>query len=197
MISTMNDEKLRTHESMKRKLVSGDREFVITKFLMPERLDEMGVLRVLAWKDEQGISQDFFAKGSWIDSEDQVAHHWVITQGDRMVAAARLSIHSEYASVPHADLFDESEVRQFGDGPYASFNRLVVAPEFRGLGFSAVLDLERINFARTSGARLVIAQPIETRIQPLEELGFKYLGKIKPLYQMPERQIYFMIKVLH
>ncbi|MCE6990064.1 GNAT family N-acetyltransferase [Dyadobacter sp. CY323] len=172
----------------------GNSEFLLTKLDYPERLDEMGALRVLAWKDEQGISHDFFSHKSWLDEDDLRAHHWVISHNKVIVAAARLSFHKEYSSVPHADLFDESLIAKYGTGPYASLNRLVVAPEYRGKGFSTLLDEARINYAATNGAKMIIAQPVASRIKSLEELGFLYLGKIKPLYQMPERQIYFMIK---
>ncbi|WP_031528063.1 GNAT family N-acetyltransferase [Dyadobacter crusticola] len=171
-------------------------EFLLTKLDYPERLDEMGALRVLAWKNEKGISQDFFSHKAWLDDEDLLAHHWIITHEKTIVAAARLSFHKDYSTVPHANLFDEALLGEYAQGPFASLNRLVVAPGYRGNGFSSILDETRIEFARAQGARAIIAQPVESRIKPLEELGFIYLGKIKPLFQMPERQIYFMIKEL-
>ncbi|NIJ53947.1 GNAT family N-acetyltransferase [Dyadobacter arcticus] len=173
-----------------------DAEFLLVKLDYPERLDEMGALRVLAWKEEQGISPDFFSHKAWLDEDDLRAHHWVIIHNKEIVAAARLSFHKEYSSVPHADLFDASLLDGFCKGPYASLNRLVVAPQYRGNGFSALLDEARINFAAEQGIKMIIAQPVESRIKPLEDLGFIYLGKIRPLFQMPERQIYFMIKEL-
>ncbi|WP_215233371.1 GNAT family N-acetyltransferase [Dyadobacter linearis] len=181
---------------MKSKFEIENSEFLLTKLDYPERLDEMGALRVAAWKEEQGISKDFFSHKLWLDDEDLLAHHWVITHNKVIVAAARMSFHQEYSSVPHANLFDETLLGQFAEGPFASLNRLVVLPGFRGKGFSGVLDQARIQFAQSQGARSIIAQPIASRIKPLEDLGFVYLGKIKPLYQMPERQIYFMIKDL-
>jgi len=171
-------------------------EFLLMKLDYPERLDEMGALRVLAWKDEQGVSQDFFSHKAWLDEQDLLAHHWVILHKKEIVAAARMSFHNEYSSIPHADLFDGSILEGFGQGPYASLNRLVVAPGYRGNGFSTLLDEARINYAATHGIKVIIAQPVASRIKPLEDLGFLYLGKIRPLYQMPERQIYFMIKDL-
>ena len=179
---------------MKKWLEIGKEEFLLTRLDHPDRLDEMGALRVVAWKEEQGISQDFFSHNAWIDDDDQKAHHWIITKDNVIVAAARMSFHREYHTVPHADLFDENELGNFNSGPFASLNRLVVAPEYRGNGFSAVLDEARIRYAEENGAKLIIAQPIASRIKPLEDLGFIYIGKIRPLFQMPERQIYFMIK---
>jgi GNAT superfamily N-acetyltransferase len=181
---------------MKTRFEVRNAEFLLTKLDYPERLDEMGALRVMAWKDEKGINQDFFSHKAWLDDEDLLAHHWVITHNKVIVAAARMSFHQDYSSVPHANLFEESLLGNYARGPFASLNRLVVAPGYRGNGFSAILDEARIDFARKQGARSIVAQPVESRIKPLEDLGFIYLGKIEPLYQMPERQIYFMIKEL-
>lgn len=185
-----------TPKIMKEWPSTGTSAFLLTKLEHPERLAEMGALRVAAWKEEQGISQDFFANAAWIDDDDQKAHHWIITKDNIIVAAARMSFHKEYKTVPHADLFDENELGNLNAGPFASLNRLVVAPAFRGHGFSAWLDKARINYAEANGVKLIIAQPIASRIKPLEDLGFIYIGKIRPLYQMPDRQIYFMIKEL-
>lgn len=171
--------------------------YVLTKLDHAERLDEMGALRVSAWKDEQGISKEFFSHRAWLDGDDLVAHHWIITHHEVIVAAARMTFHKEYSSVPHSDLFDEALLGDYRTGPFASINRLVVAPDYRGNGFSAILDEARIRFAEEQGMRVIIAQPVASRIKPLEDLGFMYIGKIRPLYQMPERQIYFMIKELN
>ncbi|WP_414617519.1 GNAT family N-acetyltransferase [Dyadobacter sp. 32] len=179
---------------MEKCLEIGNEKFLLTRLDSPERLDEMGALRVLAWKDEQGISKDFFAQNAWIDSDDQRAFHWIISKDNVIVAAARLSFHNEYNTVPHADLFDENALGTFNTGPFASLNRLVVAPSYRGYNFSSVLDKARLSFAEEHGAKVIIAQPIASRIKPLEDLGFICIGKIRPLFQMPERQIYFMVK---
>ncbi|OJV14539.1 MAG: hypothetical protein BGO21_17620 [Dyadobacter sp. 50-39] len=170
--------------------------FVLTRLDHPERLDEMGALRIAAWKDEQGISKEFFSRTAWLDGDDLIAHHWIITHEDEIVAAARMTFHKEYSSVPHSDLYDEALLAKYGGGPFASLNRLVVAPGFRGNGFSTILDEARIQYAGEHGIRMIIAQPVASRIKPLEDLGFVYLGKIRSLYQMPDRQIYFMIKRL-
>jgi GNAT superfamily N-acetyltransferase len=194
MMLTKERTNKRTPLTMEKWFENGKEEFLLTRLDHADRLEEMGALRVVAWKEEQGISKDFFSHDAWIDDDDQKAHHWIITKDNVIVAAARMSFHKEYHTVPHADLFDESELGRFNTGPFASLNRLVVAPQFRGKGFSSVLDEARIQFAEENGAKLIIAQPIASRIKPLEDLGFIYIGKIRPLFQMPERQIYFMVK---
>jgi GNAT superfamily N-acetyltransferase len=181
---------------MNNRFLSDGEAFELTRLEHHERLDEMGALRVVAWKEEQGISEGFFSNAAWIDDDDQIAHHWIITKDNVIVAAARMSFHKEYHTVPHADLFDEERLGAYNKGPFASLNRLVVAPDYRGKGFSSILDHARIDYAEEHGASLIIAQPVATRIQPLERLGFVYIGKIRPLYQMPGRQIYFMVKQL-
>ncbi|WP_234646734.1 GNAT family N-acetyltransferase [Dyadobacter sp. CY356] len=173
-----------------------DEEFRLSKISYPDKIDEMGALRVHAWKHEQGISQQFFSNSTWIDEFDENAHHWIITVKGHIVASARMSFHESYASIPHSELFDEKELGIYNHGPFASINRLVVDPDYRGKGFSSVLDEARVDFARQQGIKVIIAQPIESRIRSLEELGFLLIGKIKPLYQMPERQLYFMVNDL-
>lgn len=196
MILELTREPANTPLLMETRLEIRNSEFLLTKLDHPERLDEMGALRVSAWKDEQGISKEFFSHQSWLDGDDLVAHHWIITHDNEIVAAARMTFHKEYGSVPHSDLFDEELLGAHRNGPFASINRLVVAPGYRGNGFSTILDEARIHFAEEQGMRVIIAQPVASRIKPLEDLGFVYLGKIRPLYQMPGRQIYFMIKEL-
>lgn len=181
---------------METRLEIKNSKFSLSRLDHPERLDEMGALRIAAWKDEQGVSKEFFSHSAWLDGDDLTAHHWIITHDDEIVAAARMTFHEQYSSVPHSDLFDEALIEGYGGGPFASLNRLVVAPGYRGNGFSTILDEARIRYAEEHGIRLIIAQPVASRIKPLEDLGFVYLGKIRSLYQMPERQIYFMIKQL-
>jgi GNAT superfamily N-acetyltransferase len=62
--------------------------------------------------------------------------------------------------------------------PIASFNRLVVAPRFRGLGLSRRLDIVRLKVAEEMGCRsAVVATPTgEKRIRQLESLGFVVVG---------------------
>jgi len=173
-----------------------DEEFTLSKISYPDKIEEMGALRVQAWKQEQGVSKTFFSNNAWIDEYDQNAHHWIITQAGNIVASARMSFHDTYASVPHSELFDEQELGIYNHGPFASLNRLVVDKRFRGKGFSGILDNARIEFAKSQGIQVIIAQPIESRINSLQDLGFILIGKIKPLLQMPDRQLYFMINEL-
>lgn len=173
-----------------------EEEFVITKISYPDRIDEMGALRVKAWKHEQGISQQFFSRNTWIDDYDKVAHHWVITVHGKIVASARMSFHEHYSDIPHAELFDEHDLGDYHEAPFASINRLVVDPDFRGKGFSSILDQIRVEYAHEQHIKVMIAQPVESRIKHLELLGFRLLGKAKPLSQMPERQLYVMINEL-
>ncbi|CAG4998411.1 hypothetical protein DYBT9275_01995 [Dyadobacter sp. CECT 9275] len=196
MIKTFKNPSGIKNGEMDQRIIINNQEFLLTKLDHPERIDEMGALRVQAWKEENGISKSFFANATWIDDDDVRAHHWIITLDGMIVAAARMSFHDCYATVPHSDLFDEAELGAHNTPPFASLNRLVVAPEHRGKGFSGLLDNARIAFAKESGIKVIIAQPIASRIEPLEKLGFSYIGKIRPLYQMPDRQIYFMIMEL-
>lgn len=79
----------------------------------------------------------------WLDEHDEHASHWACFISRRLVGAARLCVHASLRVVPHARLFDELLP---SEGPYASINRLVVAPEARGLGVARHLDDVRLAF---------------------------------------------------
>lgn len=170
--------------------------FMLRKISYPEKIDEMGALRIQAWKEEPGINREFFSNKTWIDEFDKNAHHWVISVEGNIVASARMTFHETYAMIPHAELFEEWKLGMYNHGPFASFNRLVVDPNYRGRGLSAILDRVRVEFARSQHIKVILAQPIESRIKPLEDLGFLLIGKIGPLFQMPGRQLYFMVNEL-
>ena len=61
--------------------------------------------------------------------------------------------------------------------PIPSFNRLVTHPEFRGRGFSRMLDEVRLGAARLMGCRCVIGTADgQARLTQLREFGFQVVG---------------------
>ncbi|RYE38173.1 MAG: hypothetical protein EOP21_12665, partial [Hyphomicrobiales bacterium] len=65
-------------------------KYCLEKVTYPNRMDEIGVLRVRAWINEPGANPLFFSKRTWIEPLDQTAYHWVITRNGVVVAAARM-----------------------------------------------------------------------------------------------------------
>lgn len=161
--------------------------------------DLIGELRIRAWKNEYGIDRAFFAQEKWIDEIDDHpdVHHWIAVSGERIAAAGRLSVHRFIDDVPYADFLDSKTLASLGAPPIASINRLVVDPDFRGLGLARRLDSERIQFAGNGLASVITAQPMEERVHALTMLGFEMITRIHSPFQIPGRRIYFMIKKLH
>ena len=181
---------------MNQHLLLHGQTFILSKISYPEHIDEMGALRIEAWKTEQGISQSFFSKNFWIDEQDQNAHHWMITKDGKVVASARLSIHHDYDSVPHSELFSEKDLGIHNVPPFASINRLVVDPAQRGMGLATILDRVRIVYALSQNVNAIIAQPIESRVEALKRLDFNVLGRLRAPIQFPDMNIFFMIREL-
>ncbi|WP_373514741.1 GNAT family N-acetyltransferase, partial [Persicitalea sp.] len=118
----------------------------------PERILDIGKFRIEGWRNEKGVDPDFFAQKTWLDELDKKAKHWIVTDGEEIVAAARLSLHDSLDDVPYADMLTPEHQRHFESRKLASLNRLVVAPEYRGHGLSGQLDAIRIESAKALGA---------------------------------------------
>ena len=161
--------------------------------LFPDRMDEIGALRVLAWRNEPGADQAFFSKLSWIEPLDETAFHWVIREKDRVVAAARMSIHEAIDAVPYAELLPAPCRAALAGQTIASFNRLVVDPQFRGLGLSTRLDQLRIQTAaRYQADRIVTSTQLEFRLKSLLKLGFSPLCELQNVPERPGWPLFFM-----
>jgi len=145
-------------------------------------LAEIGRLRVRAWSTETAAAE---AMGSWLDEFDGAAAHWVVFDGGKLVAAARLSIHLDLAKVPDAESY-EGVFREPPVGPIASLNRLVVDPSARGLGLSKRLDLVRLQAAEAYGCRSAILSTASGphRVRQLIGWGFEAVG-CGPRFQKP------------
>jgi GNAT superfamily N-acetyltransferase len=143
----------------------------------PADLEEIYALRVAAWRARVESFPDI---GQWIDAHDTIAAHWAVRDGERIVAAARLSVHDSLADVPNAEIFEGVFLGSL-DGPIASFNRLVVAAPHRGKGCSDALDRVRINYARDMRCRHAIGETFSAkRVAQLGALGFQAVGSARP-----------------
>jgi GNAT superfamily N-acetyltransferase len=163
----------------------------------PNRIMDIGRFRIKAWRNEKGVNPIFFSKDVWIDKVDQHAYHWIITKNEEIVASARLSIHESLVDVPYAELLNTEHVKPFQNCCLASINRLVVLPEYRGLGLSSLLDKTRIERAIQQKAALMIAFPQLIRLDSLKRKGFELVGQLENIPEMPERPFFLMLKKLN
>lgn len=137
-------------------------------------LASIGRLRVRAWKARQPTFPDI---PEWTDGFDAIARHWVIMAGDRLIAAARMTVHRNISEVPNAEIFKNAFSVGL-PGPVASINRLVVDPNFAGKGLSRLLDDARIADARARDCASIIGETFAntSRVGALEALGFEVVG---------------------
>lgn len=139
-----------------------------------ELLAEVFKLRVRAWAARTSA----FPPGleSWSDTFDAIAHHFVIVDADRPVAAARLTIHSVPAEAPDGELYDKVSPAD-APAPLAAISRLVVCQHHASAGLSSLLDDVRLRRARELGCKSVLVAngASDARIVQLEALGFRSL----------------------
>ncbi len=134
----------------------------------------MSHLRSQCWA--QAPSQSTIdASLNWIDGhETHSVHYLVETLSGRLVASARVCVHTVVAEIPDYQQF--SHLHLNCHEPIASINRLVIHPEYRGRAISRYLDEVRVGEARTLGAKSVLGQAAPWRVKQLASLGFKTVG---------------------
>ncbi|WP_338875564.1 GNAT family N-acetyltransferase [Spirosoma sp. SC4-14] len=167
-------------------------QYCLTKVSFPDFIHEIGALRIRAWRSEPGIDPVFFARNTWIETQDQLAHHWIIRDKNQIVAAARLSIHEALETVPYAALLPAEYDKRYEGKRIASINRLVVDPDYRGRGFARMLDQARLDLAINENIDILLAQPQLSRLTTLSKLGFSYVCELPSTPEMPERPLFFM-----
>ncbi|GAB4029238.1 hypothetical protein GCM10028809_19190 [Spirosoma gilvum] len=169
-----------------------DESYILTEVAFPNRIAEIGALRIRAWSSEPGIDPIFFSQRIWIDALDHEAHHWIVTLNNKIVASARMSFHNSLDNVPYASLLPAEYCSRYENRSLVSINRLVVDPQFRGRGLAKVLDNVRLTMAIDKGVDVILAQPQLSRLAALDKLGFSYLCELPPTPELPGRPLFFM-----
>jgi len=126
-------------------------------------------LRFEVWREEAELTNEVQAQGQITDAHDGHARHWAAFDGEEIVAAARMCIHTLQEESPDAPMFRGTQL----PAPIATINRLVVTKRWRRLGVARQLDLCRIQAARENGAACVVLSAFDWRINSLQALGFK------------------------
>jgi GNAT superfamily N-acetyltransferase len=140
-------------------------------------LKEIYRLRVKAWRTRIAIPDDVSV---WCDRFDTTARHWVFLDGERPVAAARLTVSTRLDEVPDAEVYKDVLPDNL-PGPIASLTRLVVDPEYRGRGLARRMDVIRVSEARVLGcAHAIVAAHEISRMKQLQSLGFSAHAPVHP-----------------
>ncbi|NEO85935.1 MAG: GNAT family N-acetyltransferase [Spirulina sp. SIO3F2] len=157
-------------------------------------LQNIGELRIRAWSS---VVPDAAQLTCWLDNYDATARHWAVFDGEKLIAAARMSIHAHLHEVPEPEVYVGCFPRPL-PAPIASFNRLVVDIDYRRRGIAKTLDTLRLEAARHAHcASIVLATPSGLyRVRSLESLGFQCVGSGAP-YQGPLFYVGLESKVLY
>lgn len=170
-------------------------DFNYYRIFYPEKIEEIGKLRIECWKAslaENEIEETLLKSSIWIDEFDINAFHWIVQYQNILAGAARLSFHLEFKNMPWYYTMNDYDFNYL-KFPIASINRLVVKPDFRRKGIAKKLDNLRIEMAKELGATAIIAQPAPNRIKSLTNLGFEYCGKINRTKELPGVDFSLMI----
>jgi hypothetical protein len=139
----------------------------------PDRLGELFALRASVWI-EAGADAAAFPDGVWTDPLDEKRQHWVVLDGDRIVAGASLSLH------PHLEDVGEPEaywmIEPPDSGLIAAPGRVVVASSHARRGLAQALLDRQDAASRAAGAVLAVRQASPAMRPLLERRGWTFRG---------------------
>lgn len=144
---------------------------------IPSIIRDIGKLRASVWFEEGHLSPCVCPNGVWLDELDELdsrGNHWAAFDGNRIVAAARLTLHHSLEDMPQSDEFSPYDL-EIGL-PYAFMSRLVVEKAYRGRGLARRLDGLRLREAALKGAKAVLVLATPCRVKTLQKQGVVHFG---------------------
>jgi hypothetical protein len=157
-------------------------------------LETIAKLRVQAWSANGELPSFIANQDIRNDEHERHGIHLVVMSDGCPVAAAKTCIHQTPQECPEPESLLGYEDQLVP--PIATFNRLVVHPDFRRLGFSLLLTKQRIAIAREKkcGSIVVVAER-PSRMRQLEDLGFNRLGPTKIRYVSFAESILYLLRM--
>lgn len=145
------------------------------------RLQEIYDLRVTAYENSPKsiyVNKEIFPQGLFdhLDDRDQT-FHWIVQDGNNIIAAARLAIIDDLKEIKDLDeALDKYEIPK--DRPFAYYSRLVVHQDYRKIGLVNILDKVRIDYLHEQkNIKFAIAWATSDRNEALTDFGFKSFGE--------------------
>ena len=137
-------------------------------------LKTISKFRVDIWNYENSEFCDVLGCDYMFEGLDFSSEHYVVISEGRLAAAARLSFHSKFETIPDWNTF--SNLHQLLRFPVGAINRMVVHPDFRGRGFSKILTAIRLKRCQEEGMKSVACLAIGNRKKTLLKAGFCFYG---------------------
>jgi hypothetical protein len=153
-------------------------------------------LRVCAWQEFGMVTLEKFPNGFYDHLETHNAFHFTIEFNNSVVAAARVNILKSYLELPHPNLYNKYV--DFNNAEtFAFLSRLVVHPNFRNMGFSSLLDAERVKLINTKKISTTVAIARLDRAAKLKKYGFNIRGRVESEddYMFMDNQSRFVIQM--
>ena len=128
-----------------------------------ELLEKIGRLRFKVYQQDNFIRTDLMPSGIWLDNDDYSGIHAVIKDKEgAVVAAVRLSLHSNLKDAPEGQLYLERGYPSQGSVAY--FGKFVVDTELQKKGLGKRLVKSLMQIAKEKGAKCAILTTSEKLI---------------------------------
>ena len=157
----------------------------------PSLIDSICRFRVQVWAATGCLAPDAFPNGIWRDELDDTCKHLVVMQGERILAAARWSLHRSVDELPEAKQYQRLHLQL--EGPIGVVERVVACPSVPHLGLSRVL-LDAIEAKlRAAGARYELGQASPSMVRLSLRRGRHIVGPAAPDPRFPGVEFQIML----
>jgi predicted GNAT family N-acyltransferase len=129
-------------------------------------------LRQAVWEQTDYLHMKQLFTDGFYDQYDDEAFHWVIMNGNNIIASARMSKHNSISTLPDQHLLASTDNLKI-DFPIASLNRLVVSKQFQGQGLSNQFDDIRVAKAIEQGCKSICVLTYGLRGNKLKSDGYQ------------------------
>jgi GNAT superfamily N-acetyltransferase len=143
-----------------------------------ERLEDLFALRARVWIAE-GADPAAFDAGRWTDGHDAHRTHWMVLDGDQLIAGASMSMHDRLADMDEPEAYAGLDLPI--TGRIAAPARVIVDAAYRGSGIGQMLLDTQDQAASAAGAVIAVRQASPAMRRLLERRGWRYHGAV-PVY---------------
>jgi GNAT superfamily N-acetyltransferase len=163
-------------------------------FTTEAELEAIAKLRIEAWQANGELPSFIVNQDIRKDEHEKHGIHLAVLQNGSPVAAAKICFHETPEECPDPESLEGYEIQLLP--PIATFNRLVVHPQFRRLGLSRLLTKQRIEIAKDRNCRSVVSVTEErSRMRQLESLGFERLGPTQLRYLSYAESVVYLLRL--